>query len=404
MVNSSSFPVSDVQSDPNELNMEATFKQVTDHIKALYGNQDFIPLHAPVFSGNEKKYVNETIDSTFVSSVGAFVDRFEQMIRDYTGAGYAIATMNGTAALHMALLLAGVKQNDLVLTQPFSFIATCNAISYIGAQPVFVDIDAKTLGLSAEKLEAYLAQETVMKNGTCFHKKTGQRIAACAPMHTFGHPTEIDRLVDICNQYNIPLVEDAAESIGSSYKGRQTGTFGLLGTFSFNGNKTITCGGGGVITTNDPAIGKMAKHLTTQAKVPHRWDFVHDHIGYNYRLPNLNAAMACAQMEQLETFVQNKRETAAGYGAFFREKGITFVQEPEGAHSNYWLNAVLLKDQEERDAFLTFTNDNGVMTRPAWRTMHKLPMFENCLRGDLSVAEDIEARLVNIPSSVRLDK
>ncbi|MBK0401703.1 LegC family aminotransferase [Adhaeribacter sp. BT258] len=379
------------------------YKEIVDYIKNLYGNKDFIPLHAPVFQGNEKKYVVETIDSTFVSSVGAFVDRFEEMIRDYTGAKFAIGTMNGTAALHMALLLAGVKQNELVITQPFSFIATCNAISYIGAQPVFVDIDAKTLGLSAEKLEAFLVTEIETKNGSCFYKKTGQRIAACVPMHTFGHPADIEKLVEICNRYNVPLVEDAAESIGSTYKGRQTGTFGLLGTFSFNGNKTITSGGGGVITTNDPSLGKMAKHLTTQAKVPHRWDFVHDHIGYNYRLPNLNAALACAQMEQLDAFIQNKRETAAVYATFFREKGITFVQEPEGSLSNYWLNAVLLKNQAERDAFLTFTNDNGVMTRPAWRTMHKLPMFQNCHRGDLSVAENIEARLVNIPSSVRFE-
>ncbi|MDX5442371.1 MAG: LegC family aminotransferase [Hymenobacteraceae bacterium] len=380
-----------------------SFAPVIQFIKNLYGNKDFIPLHEPRFTGNERQYVLDTIDSTFVSSVGAYVDRFEQMVRDYTGAAYAVATVNGTAALHMAMLVAGVRKNDLVLTQPFSFIATCNAISYLGAAPAFIDVDSKTLGLSAKKLQEFLETETEQINGECFHKKTGRRVAACVPMHTFGHSVEIDTIADVCQKYKVTLIEDAAESIGSTYKGKQTGTFGFLGTYSFNGNKTITCGGGGVIVTSDPELGKLAKHLTTQAKVPHRWDFVHDHIGYNYRLPNLNAALACAQMEQLDAFIANKRETALKYKAFFAEKEIEFVDEQQESKSNFWLNAILLPNQEERDSFLTATNDNGVMTRPAWRLMHKLPMFENCIKTDLSVSEDIEARLVNIPSSVRIN-
>ena len=380
-----------------------SFAPVIQFIKNLYGNKDFIPLHEPRFTGNERQYVLDTIDSTFVSSVGAYVDRFEQMVRDYTGAAYAVATVNGTAALHMAMLVAGVRKNDLVLTQPFSFIATCNAISYLGAAPAVIDVDSKTLGLSAKKLQEFLETETEQINGECFHKKTGRRVAACVPMHTFGHSVEIDTIADVCQKYKVTLIEDAAESIGSTYKGKQTGTFGFLGTYSFNGNKTITCGGGGVIVTSDPELGKLAKHLTTQAKVPHRWDFVHDHIGYNYRLPNLNAALACAQMEQLDAFIANKRETALKYKAFFAEKEIEFVDEQQESKSNFWLNAILLPNQEERDSFLTATNDNGVMTRPAWRLMHKLPMFENCIKTDLSVSEDIEARLVNIPSSVRIN-
>lgn len=377
------------------------FDAIVKFIREQYNSLEFIPLHAPIFSGNEREYVLETIDSTFVSSVGKFVDRFEEIAKDYTGAKYAIATANGTAALHMALILAGVKRDELVITQSLSFIATCNAISYIGAEPVFVDIDKATLGMSAEKLELFLAENTIQKNGNCLHKTTGRRIAACVPMHTFGFPVAIDKIVEICTSHNISLVEDAAESIGSTYKGKHTGTFGLLGTYSFNGNKTITCGGGGLIVTNDDVLGKQAKHLTTQAKVPHRWEFVHDHIGYNYRLPNLNAALACAQMEQLEGFIANKRETAAAYQKFFADKEITFVTEPEHSRSNYWLNAVLLKDREERDAFLAYTNDNGVMTRPVWELMNRLSMFKHCISGDISNAEWIADRLVNIPSSVR---
>ncbi|MNS67824.1 putative pyridoxal phosphate-dependent aminotransferase EpsN [compost metagenome] len=378
------------------------YNDVVKFVRDQFNSEEFIPLHVPVFRGNEKEYVLSTIDSTFVSSVGKFVDKFEELIREYTGAKYAIATTNGTSALHMALMLAGVKQGDLVLTQPLSFIATCNAISYIGAEPLFVDVDKETLGLSPEALREFLKESVEIKAGQAIHKNTGKRIAACVPMHTFGHPSKIDVLIDICQQYNINLVEDAAESLGSTYKNQQTGTFGLLGTYSFNGNKTITCGGGGMIVTNDEHLGKLAKHLTTQAKVAHRWDFVHDHIGFNYRLPNLNAALACAQMEQLDTFIANKRELAESYGNFFANHDIQFVSEPRDSKSNYWLNAVLLKDRQERDLFLNYSNDHGVMTRPVWELMNRLPMFANAITTDISNAEWIADRLVNIPSSVRL--
>ncbi len=377
-------------------------QDLCNFIRSLYPGQDFIPLHEPRFTGKERAYVMEAIDSTFVSSVGKFVDQFEAMIRDCTGAGYAIATVNGTAALHMALLLAGVEKDSLVITQPFSFIATCNAISYLGATPFFIDIDPNTLSLSADALSSFLQEQSETRNGKCYHKASGRRIAACVPMHSFGHPAAIDALADTCQRYHIPLVEDAAESIGSTYQGRQTGTFGLLGTYSFNGNKTITCGGGGMIVTDDPALGKLAKHLTTQAKVPHHWEFVHDHIGYNYRLPNLNAALACAQMEQLDGFIDNKRHLASLYHDHFKEQQeLTFVKEPAGARSNYWLQAVLCKDRAHRDELLTYTNENGVMTRPAWELMHRLEMFKNCPRAALPVAEWVQDRLVNLPSSVQ---
>lgn len=379
------------------------YSHIINHIKSLFPNQSFIPLHEPRFIGNEKKYVADAIDSTFVSSVGAYVNRFEEMMQDITGAKYAIATVNGTAALHMALIVAGVKQGDEVLSQDLTFIATANAISYIGAKPVFLDIDRKTLGLSAEKLEAFLQEFGQRADGVTFNSKTGNRIAACVPMHSFGFPCEIDRIAAICQEWNIPLVEDAAESLGSYYKGKHTGKFGLLGTFSFNGNKTVTCGGGGAIVTNDERIAKLAKHLTTQAKTPHAWEFNHDYIGYNYRLPNLNAALACAQLEQLNAFVENKRELAENYKNFFEGiVGVEFVEEGEDAKANYWLNTLLLESKEERDAFLAEANCNGVMTRPAWTLMHKLPMFQDCLKGDLEVSQWIEERLVNIPSSIRI--
>ena len=304
----------------------------------------------------------------------------------------------------MSLILAEVKRDELVITQPLSFIATCNAISYIGAQPIFVDIDIDTLGLSAKKLLEFLSSKTEIKNGNCYHKESGKRIAACVPMHTFGHPVEIDQIIEFCNQYHIPVIEDAAESIGSTYKNKQAGTFGLLGTYSFNGNKTITCGGGGMIVTDDEKLGKLAKHLTTQAKVPHRWEFAHDHIGYNYRLPNLNAALACAQMEVLDNFIIYKRELAEKYRDFFTGKPFHFYVEPANCKSNYWLNVVLMKNKKERDAFLTYTNDHGVMTRPAWTLMNKLDMFKNCYCENIDTAKWIGDRLVNLPSSAKIPK
>lgn len=378
------------------------YKQTLDFIKSQFPSQEFIPLHEPRFNGNEKKYVLDCIDSTFVSSVGKYVDDFEKQLALYTGAKYAVACVNGTAALHMAMIVADVKKNDIVITQPLSFIATCNAISYIGASHLFVDVDLDTLGLSPDKLKTYLNEFVEKKaDGYSYHKKTGQKIAAVIPMHTFGLPCRIDELAIICKEYNIALIEDAAESIGSYYKNQHTGTFGKVGTFSFNGNKTITSGGGGAIVTNDEAIAKRAKYLTTQAKVPHRWDFVHDEIGYNYRMPNINAALMVAQLEQLDVFLKNKRELAGLYENHFAATDIQFVKEPKFSKSNYWLCAILLKDKKTRDEFLQYTNDNGVMTRPVWRLMNKLVMFKDAMHGNLDNAEEIENRLVNIPSSVR---
>jgi perosamine synthetase len=378
------------------------FQSEIEFIKNLYGNKDFIPLHEPLFIGNEKKYVLETIDSTFVSSVGKYVDLFEEKIKNYTGAKHAIAVVNGTAALHMSLILAGVKQNDIVITQALSFVATCNAISYLGAKPTFIDVDNKTLGLSFNALCNFL-ESVELRNDIPYHITSNKRIGACVPMHTFGFPLEIDKIISKCNEYNIPVIEDAAESLGSTYKGKHTGTFGLLGTYSFNGNKTITSGGGGIIVTNNDELGLLAKHLTTQAKVPHKWEYVHNHIGYNYRCPNINAALACAQIEQLENFIISKRKTSIIYQEYFNTNDqITFVNEPINSKSNYWLNAILLNNKNERDLFLEETNTNGVMTRPVWKLINKLKMYENCIHDGLINSNEIESRLVNIPSSVIL--
>ena len=376
------------------------YKDTIDFIKELYNTDQFIPLHEPRFVGNEKKYLNDCIDSTFVSSVGKFVDQFEAEVAKYTGAKYAIATVNGTAALHIALLMAGVKQNDEVITQPLTFIATCNAISYIGAHPVFVDVDRDTLGLSPEKLAHFLANNTEMINGECINKTTKRKIKAVVPMHTFGLPINIDALIEVCEKYNIEVVEDAAESLGSYYKGKHTGTSGLLGTLSFNGNKTITTGGGGMILTNSEELAKKAKHITTTAKIPHRWDFEHDMIAYNYRLPNLNAALGCAQMESLEGYIEKKRALASKYQNFFKDKQLDFVIEPQNSQSNYWLNAIILSNLEERNIFLEETNDNGVMTRPIWKLMNNLSIFSTAQTGDLENAIWLESRVVNLPSSV----
>lgn len=378
------------------------YSQVTDFVHQLFGTEETVPLHAPLFIGNEKKYLNECIDTTFVSSVGKFVDRFEEEIAAYTGAKKAVVCVSGTNALHMAMMLVGVEREDEVLTQALTFIATCNAISYIGAHPVFIDVDMETLGLSPNAVKAWLEKNAELKNGICYNKRTGRRVKACVPMHTFGHPVKIDELVQICNEWHIELVEDAAESIGSLYKGKHTGTFGKVGAISFNGNKTITTGGGGMLLFQDEELGKLAKHLTTQAKVPHRWAFVHDHIGYNYRMPNINAALGCAQLENLERYVENKRETAQIYADFFKNvPDITFFTEPENCRSNYWLNVVMLKDKAAQQEFLEYTNDHGVMTRPVWELMNSLEMFKHCENDGLKNTEWLADRIVNIPSSVR---
>lgn len=383
--------------------MKATlFANIVDFIRIKFPNQEFIPLHAPTFQGNEKKYLADAIDSTYVSSVGPYVNRFEEMMCSITGAKHAIGIVNGTNALHLSLLLADVTAKDEVLTQSLTFIATCNAISYIGASPVFIDVDMDTLGMSPESLRRFLETHGEKReDGFTYNRITDNRIKVCVPMHTFGFPCRIDQIAAICDEYNIILIEDAAESIGSYYKGKHTGLYGAMGTFSFNGNKTVTCGGGGALITNDEVLAKKAKHLSTQAKVPHRWAFMHDSIGYNYRLPNINAALACAQLEQLDLFVENKRALAQEYSMFFRSKNLKFSTELPEAIANYWLNVIWLENREDRDEFLEYANSNGVMSRPVWELMHTLPMFKNALKTDLSNSELIADRIVNIPSSFR---
>lgn len=378
------------------------YAKTIDFIKELYGNQEFTPLSVPKFIGNEKKYLEECIDTTFVSSVGKFVDRFEEDMARYTGAKKAVVCVSGTNALHMALMLSGVERDDEVLTQALTFIATCNALSYIGAHPVFLDVDRSTMGLSPDAMKEWLCKNTEQRNGECFNKSTGRRVKACVPMHTFGHPVRIEEIAELCKEYHIELVEDAAESIGSKYKGKHTGTFGKVGAISFNGNKTITTGGGGMMLFNDEELGAYAKHITTQAKIPHRWEFRHDHIGYNYRMPNINAALGCAQLENLDRYIESKRQVAAEYEAYFKNiDEIEFFTEPENSFSNYWLSAVVLKDKESQLDFLQQTNDNGVMTRPIWELMNRLPMFENCENDGLVNTVWFADRVVNIPSSVK---
>lgn len=379
------------------------FENVVRFIKELYCDLDRIPLSKPKFIGNEKKYLNECIDTTFVSSVGKFVDHFENDMAAYTGANKAVVCVSGTNALHMALILVGVERSDEVLTQALTFIATCNAISYIGAHPVFIDVDKTTMGLSPDALKEWLVKNAEIRKGQCYNKNTGRRLKACVPMHTFGHPVRIEEIADICAEYHIELVEDAAESIGSKYKGKHTGLFGKVGALSFNGNKTITTGGGGMLLFMDEELGVLAKHLTTQAKVPHRWEFRHDYIGYNYRMPNINAALGCAQLENLDKFIEDKRQTAEQYKEFFSHiNGIDFFCEPENCFSNYWLNAVLLPNKETQQEFLQYTNDHGVMTRPIWVLMNRLPMFEHCEHDGLENTIWFADRVVNIPSSVRI--
>ena len=378
-----------------------SIQNLISFVREHYNSDQFIPLHEPRFRGNEKKYLAETIDSTFVSSVGAFVDQFEIMMQDITGAAKSVAVVNGTASLQVALRLAGVKKDEEVITQALTFVATANAIAYNNAAPVFVDVDLDTMGLSPKALEDFLEEFGELREDGCYNKSTGRRIAACMPVHTFGFPVHLDELIIVCHKWRIPLVEDAAESLGSIYKGKHTGTIGLISGFSFNGNKIVTSGGGGAIITNDIELGTQAKYLTTTAKRPHPYEFFHDELGYNFRMPNLNAALACAQLESLNGFLEDKRILANKYAAFFNGSGIKFRQETADTKANYWLMCVELNNKAEREEFLKTTNDMGVMTRPIWNLMYRLPMYAHCQRDAQTNAEFLEERIVNIPSSAR---
>ena len=377
--------------------------QLINFIRDYYKTNNFIPLHAPLFEGNERKYILDTLDSTFVSSVGRYVDKFEKQVVDYTKAKHAIATVNGTAALHTALYLSGVKTGDLVITQALTFVATCNTIAYLGAEPVFVDVNRETLGLCPKALLNYLEEHCEIRDQVCYHKN-GARVSAAVVMHTFGHPAKVVELKKVCDGYFIELIEDAAESLGSLYRGKHTGTLATMSALSFNGNKVITTGGGGMILCNEDSVSHRAKHLTTTAKQPHPYEFYHDEIAFNYRMPNINAALGCAQLEQLNKYIENKRMLASLYQSELVGSELEFIVEPEEAHSNYWLNAVLCPSKQYRDEMLSQTNQAGVMTRPVWQLMHTLPMFKNSLRGPLLNSVFLAERLVNLPSSVSISR
>lgn len=377
-------------------------EEVIKFIKSVYETDQFIPLHAPLFSGNEKAYLMDVIDSTFVSSVGQYVDKFETMITKITGAKYAVATVNGTSALHSCLILAGVEKGDQVITQPLTFVATVNAISYCGAEPLFVDVNRQNLGMDALKLEQFLIENAKTDGALCINKKTKQRISACIPMHTYGFCANIEQIAKICKKWSIPLIEDAAESLGTFNGEVHTGNYGLVSAISFNGNKIVTSGGGGVIITNDEEIAKRAKHITTTAKIPHKWDYVHDEVGYNYRMPNINAALACAQLEKLDIYLNSKRDIAIRYKDFFVKSDIELVFEVPGTTANYWLNTIILRDKKARDEFLNDTNANKIMTRPAWELMNKLSMFSRFQMGNLDNANWLVDRIINIPSSAKI--
>jgi perosamine synthetase len=376
-------------------------KDTISFIQESFKSTEFIPLHAPTFRGNEKDYLFETIDSAFVSSVGLYVDQFERMMVDITNTKKSVAVVNGTAGIQVALRLVGVGSGDEVITQALTFVATPNAITYNGASPIFLDVDLDTMGLSPKAVTQFLEEFGELREEGCFNRKTGKKISACLPMHTFGFPVHLDELKEICDGWKIPIVEDAAESLGSLYKTQPTGSIGEMGVFSFNGNKIVTCGGGGAIVTNNEKLGIKGKYLTTTAKVPHAYEFYHDDLGFNFRMPNLNAALACAQLEQLNVFIENKRLLAADYETFFSNSGIKFRTETPNTRANYWLMCVELENQKVRDLFLAETNASKVMTRPIWQLMYRLPMYHHCQRDNQLNAQFLEERIVNIPSSVR---
>lgn len=379
--------------------LEREFDAVIEVVRAIYGQGD-IPLHRPVFDGNERAYLVDCVDSNFVSSVGKRVDEFEQLLAAFTGAQHAIATVNGTSALHVALFLAGVQPEDEVVTQALTFVATCNAIRYAGGVPSFVDVDEDTMGMSADALRSFLEARVERREGQPFNRATGRRIGACLPMHTFGRPCRIEQVAEVCADFGIALVEDAAESLGSYRDGRHTGTVGRLGTLSFNGNKVITTGGGGMVLTDDAPLARRAKHLTTTAKVPHSYEFRHDELGFNYRMPNLNAALGCAQMERLPWMLEKKARVAATYARELPGDRVVLVPPLAGTTSNHWLNAVTLPGRVARDHFLEYTNARGIMTRPLWQLMTELPMYGDCDRDDLATSRSLQDRIVNLPSSV----
>lgn len=376
-------------------------EKVISFIRSLFKTDSFIPLHAPHFGGNEKKYLNACIDSTYVSSVGQFVNTFENKLSEYTDAKHTIAVVNGTSAIHTALKVVGVQEGDEVITQALTFVATANAVTYCNAKPVFIDVDKDTMGLSPEALKAFLNEYTEVKDGVCINTLTNKKIKACLPMHTFGFPCRIEEICEICDAFGIPVIEDAAEALGSELNGKKLGTFGTIGVFSFNGNKVITAGGGGAIVTNNLIFAEKAKHLTTTGKKKHPYEFFHDELAYNYRMPNINAALLCAQLEQLDNFLANKRTLARSYDQFFNDLGIKVRTESDESKVNYWLICLELKNKEERDHYLNFLNENQIMTRPIWQLMYKLPMYKDCFRDHQKNAQFLEDRIINIPSSYR---
>ena len=374
-------------------------KDIYNLIKDIYRNEKIVPLHSPYFFGNENKIIQETIDSTFVSSIGKNVNIFEKKITKITNSKYAVAVVNGTSALHLSLIVSNVQRNDLVITQSLSFISTSNSIKYVGADPVFIDIDLETLGLSYISLKNFLENETITKNNICYHKLSNRKIKACIPMHTFGHPVKIDKIKKICKKYNITLIEDSAEAFGSFYKKKSVGTYGDLSILSFNGNKIITTGGGGAILTNNKIFYEKAKHLSTQAKISHPWRFIHDEIGYNYRMPNINAALGIAQLENFDKIINVKRKIALKYKNHFLNTDIKFVDEPKNSVSNFWLNSILLKNKNEKEKTIKFLNDLNIKVRGCWDLIHTLKMYKNCYSYNLKNSKYIFDRLVNLPSS-----
>jgi aminotransferase in exopolysaccharide biosynthesis len=382
--------------------MTGSFQNTINKIREAFGQpESFIPLHEPRFRGNEKKYLNDAIDSTFVSSVGAYVDKVEMMLSQIAQTEKAVATVNGTAGIQIALKMVGVSEGEEVITQALTFIATANAIKHNGAIPIFLDVDLDTMGLSPDAVSNFLEEFGEIRENGVYNKRTNRRIAACLPMHTFGFPVHLDKLILVCEKWNLPIVEDSAESLGSTYRNKPTGSFGTLGVFSFNGNKVVTSGGGGVIVTNNHSLAARAKHITTTAKIPHPYEYVHDEIGFNYRLPNLNAALLCAQLEQLAIFLKSKRELASEYQEYFSKSGIHFRSELPETTANYWLMCIELETRKERDLFLSSSNSAGVMTRPIWQLLTRSAMYSSCQKDEQKNATFLEDRIVNVPSSAR---